>query len=195
MILKGDEDLRVQKTIDAIYTAFKAMICEMDFKQMTVKELCERARINKKTFYRYYLDLYDLMAEMQQTMSADYLKKIQDCRIPEELDVITREFFEFCAGSDPAYEKITCSGGYESIRDDLIEKNLDYTRQQSGYLALLDEPHQKILLRFIRSSTIEIYKEWVADGKKIPLDEIIEIAITLICTGTDQFMKQYLPPM
>ncbi len=50
MLINGTEDLRVQKTIDTIQKTFKDMICEMDYGKITVKELCERARINKKTF-------------------------------------------------------------------------------------------------------------------------------------------------
>ena len=33
--------------------------------EMTVKELCERAKINKKTFYRYYPAMEDLLLELQ----------------------------------------------------------------------------------------------------------------------------------
>ena len=32
-------------------------------------------------------------------------------------------------------------------------------------------------------STLAIYKQWVADGKKIPLEDIISIATQLICHG------------
>ena len=54
MILKGNEDLRVVKTIEGIKTAFEELICEKDYERILVKELCEKARINKKTFYHYY---------------------------------------------------------------------------------------------------------------------------------------------
>ena len=37
MILNGTEDLRVQKTIDAIHKAFDEMICEMNYEKITVK--------------------------------------------------------------------------------------------------------------------------------------------------------------
>ena len=36
MKLTGTEDLRVQKTIEAIRTVFEQMICEMDYHEMTV---------------------------------------------------------------------------------------------------------------------------------------------------------------
>ena len=58
------EDLRVRKTREAIHSAFKAMICEMDFEQITIKELTQRAQINRKTFYLHYNGLEDLLAEL-----------------------------------------------------------------------------------------------------------------------------------
>ena len=57
MILSGHEDLRIVKTIEGVKAAFEALICEKDYEKITVKELCDRARINKKTFYHYYEDL------------------------------------------------------------------------------------------------------------------------------------------
>ena len=50
MKLTGTEDLRVQKTIEAIRSVFEQMICEMDYHEMTVKELCERAKIKPAVF-------------------------------------------------------------------------------------------------------------------------------------------------
>lgn len=47
----GTEDLRVQKTITAIYQAFEELILTTDYEKIMVAELARRARINKKTFH------------------------------------------------------------------------------------------------------------------------------------------------
>ena len=60
---KKKEDLRVRKTKKAIRDAFEEMICEMDYEQITIKELAARAQINRKTFYLHYTDLDDLLRE------------------------------------------------------------------------------------------------------------------------------------
>ena len=39
MILKGNEDLRVVKTIEGIKAAFEELICEKDYEKILVKEL------------------------------------------------------------------------------------------------------------------------------------------------------------
>ena len=64
------KDLRVTKTLEAIDTPFRAMMLESGYESITVKDLCERARINKKTFYRYYETLDDLLAEVMAGYAA-----------------------------------------------------------------------------------------------------------------------------
>ena len=55
------DDLRVRKTKESIRRAFEEMICEMDYEQITVKELADRALINRKTFYLHDETLDDLL--------------------------------------------------------------------------------------------------------------------------------------
>lgn len=193
MLLNGSEDLRVQKTIDAIQKTFEEMICEMDYDKITVKELCERARINKKTFYRYYDVLDDLLAELQGIMSQEYIKRVENYRIPEELDKINREFFLYSVEKGMAYEKITCSGSYGYIRNKMMNNVFDSTWGKSTWLQLLDPYKQNILLGFVQSASIEMYRQWVTDGKKIPLEEIIEMSNQLLCAGVNGFVERSMP--
>ncbi len=72
MQISGFEDLRVQKTISNIYKAFEELILEKDYSKITVTELAKRAQINKKTFYRYYPTLDDLLSEMQAQYSKQF---------------------------------------------------------------------------------------------------------------------------
>lgn len=182
-----------KKTIDAIQKTFEEMICEMDYDKITVKELCERARINKKTFYRYYDVLDDLLAELQGIMSQEYIKRVENYRIPEELDKINREFFLYSVEKGMAYEKITCSGSYGYIRNKMMNNVFDSTWGKSTWLQLLDPYKQNILLGFVQSASIEMYRQWVADGKKIPLEEIIEMSNQLLCAGVNGFVEKSMP--
>ena len=81
-----------------------------DTKENRVTELCSRAMINKKTFYVYYPTLDDLLAEIQAEYSAEYIERIKDYKLPDELDKVNREFFLFSEEKGLAYEKITCAG-------------------------------------------------------------------------------------
>lgn len=58
-------DIRVQKTETAIKNAFLELRAQKSVEKITVKELCQRAQINKSTFYTHYADIYALSDAMQ----------------------------------------------------------------------------------------------------------------------------------
>ena len=57
-------DRRIERTRNAIINAFKEMIIDKEFKEITIKELAERANINRNTFYLHYKDKEDLIIKL-----------------------------------------------------------------------------------------------------------------------------------
>ena len=189
MILKGHEDLRVVKTIEGIKNAFEELICEKDYERITVKELCDRARINKKTFYHYYETLDALLAELQTELSAGYLERIKDFSLPEDLDKVNREFFLFSSKQGLAYEKITISGTWHSVRDEMVEEINDAGWGKSKKYQKLSDFEKKLLMGFINNTVLTAYRQWVEDGKKMPLEEVIEMTNRIVLGGVNGFFK------
>lgn len=69
-------DLRVEKTLAGIKNAYFALKKGKKVSEIKVVDVCEKARINKSTFYKYYLDVYDL-AEKIETEIIDSM--IDEC--------------------------------------------------------------------------------------------------------------------
>lgn len=172
------DDIRVGKTIRAIHATFEDMMCEMDYRDITVKELCARVPVNKKTFYRYYETLDFLLAEFQETMMADYLARVDGLTIPKDLEAITREFFAFAAERGKVFERITCGGPYSALQQQMTNRVM--ARHDSDDVI---EPKRSILLAYVTESTLAIYRQWVADGKMLSVEEITKLAVKLICKG------------
>ncbi len=76
------EDLRVQRTKEFIRKTFEEMICEMDYEQISVKELAQRAKINRKTFYLHYNTLDDLLLEIQNELAQNFIRRTQGLERP-----------------------------------------------------------------------------------------------------------------
>ena len=189
MILKGNEDLRIVKTIQGIKTAFEVLICEKDYEKITVKELCDMAQINKKTFYHYYETLDSLLAEMQAELSASYLEQIKNYALPEEFDKVNREFFVYSSNQGPAYEKITCSVAYHSIRDEMIAKVDNASWGKSKKYQKLSDFEKKLLLNFVHHTVLSAYRQWVEDGKNMPMEDVIDMTNCIVLGGVNKFMK------
>ena len=58
-------DLRMLKTQNAIHEAFYKLRKKLPLERIHVNELCQMAQINKSTFYRHYLDIYDLSNSLE----------------------------------------------------------------------------------------------------------------------------------
>lgn len=188
MQLTGKEDLRVQKTISAIKKAFEELICEKDYDSIKVTELCQRSMINKKTFYHYYPSLDDLLAEMQAELSEAYLERVKDCKLPRDAAKVNREFFAYSAEQGMAYEKITCAtGAYSQTRQEMIDRVIAETWGESEAFRGLNPSQQRMVLNFISTVSVGCYREWVADGKQMPLEDVIQLSTTLMCGGLDRF--------
>jgi AcrR family transcriptional regulator len=55
------EDLRVRRTRKTLQEALIALTIEKGFAAVTVRDITERAMVNRSTFYRHYLDKYELL--------------------------------------------------------------------------------------------------------------------------------------
>lgn len=64
------EDLRVRRTRKLILEAFVALTVERGFSTITVQDIADRAMVNRSTFYRHYLDKYDLLDKYMEEVNA-----------------------------------------------------------------------------------------------------------------------------
>lgn len=54
-------DLRTRKIYDALIQACEELLQEKSFDEITVSELCDRARTRRATFYKHFADKYDFL--------------------------------------------------------------------------------------------------------------------------------------
>lgn len=183
MYLKGNEDIRIRKTIKGIHETFTSMLLEMPYNKITVTALCERAMINKTTFYRYYPVLDDLLAEIQSEYARPYIERTAGMRYPDDIEALIRAFITYSASQGPLYDAILSSGTYANIMqklmDDMGEERDREFKPPKGW----SEEKWAIYLTHVNTAQIRIYKKWVDDGRLIPADELAELAVRLICDG------------
>lgn len=56
-------DLRIIKTKKVIYEALIDLMKEKTFEEIKVSDICNKALINRSTFYAHYEDKYELLVE------------------------------------------------------------------------------------------------------------------------------------
>ena len=61
-------DRRTLKTKKAIFQAFSELLKEKELRKITVQEIVDKADISRVTFYKYYLDVYDLYDKIENEL-------------------------------------------------------------------------------------------------------------------------------
>lgn len=186
MVQTEKTDLRVQKTNAAIKRAFTEMILELEPGDITVKELAQRAQIHRKTFYLHYTCIEALFEDMIQDIANAYYREID--RIPAKMPMkeVNRVFFEFFSRQEPYVERLICAPEYQEFFDKTLRVTLmRHNRARHNPYARLPQEEQNIINVFLTKSSNNMYRQWVADGKKIPLERIIALTGELLTRGVE----------
>ena len=85
-------DRRVKYTKRVIQDTLLNLLEKKDINSITVTEICEIADVNRGTFYRYYLDVYDLLKKIEQ----DFIDQIKNSPSIEQLG--EHSIYEFTKG-------------------------------------------------------------------------------------------------
>ena len=188
MPIERKTDLRIQKTKIAIKETFKEMVCEMDASEITIKELASRAMIHRKTFYLHYTCIEALYEDILSELSEKYYEAIDEIPPDAPFTEVNRVFFTFMAKQEPYMEKIVCSASYREFADKFFLSMLRHNRQRHNPYASFSTEEQNVINTFLGLTSSNIYRQWIADGKKIPLDSLIELSGNLFMKGISSIL-------
>ena len=90
-------DRRVKYTKMVLEESFITLMEKKDISKITIKEICEKADINRSTFYAHYSDQYDLLRKIENKFLADiqaYLENF-DKKYTEDILLITEKIFQY----------------------------------------------------------------------------------------------------
>ena len=66
MIVK--EDARVAKTKEKLFSAFRELLAEKRFEDITIQEICAHADVRRATFYKHFDDKYAFLGAMTKSI-------------------------------------------------------------------------------------------------------------------------------
>lgn len=186
-------DLRTKKTQASIRKVFRDMLLEMNYDEITIKALTEKAEISRRTFYMHYSTLDELLNELIDEIADGYTKKTKSLHGPYDIEKITRTFLLYFAQQDELHERIICNGNFEYISKRINRKIAAVNHEHANHLGAVNQYEQSILIAYLNEAALGMYRRWVADKKLLSLDDFVCLATQLICFGATGFKKAESP--
>ena len=88
-------DPRILKTKKLLKEAFEQLVLVYDdYMSITVKELCDKAGVNRKTFYLHYRQVDELFVELQNDAINEFYSRISGLDVFKDVEEVVRAYFE-----------------------------------------------------------------------------------------------------
>lgn len=78
MTMNTKHNQRSRATIQRIQDQFILLLKENHISKISIKELCLGAEINRSTFYTHYMDIYDLLKQLEGDMAKQMLDSFRN---------------------------------------------------------------------------------------------------------------------
>ena len=131
-------DLRVLKTKKNIRDAFLDLRKKHTLDEIKVNALCEKAMVNKTTFYNHYRDIYDLSEELEIEVLDNFLNNFQD------IDMMLTDSQRFINGMHAVLEsenemlRIVFRDKMDELIDRIEKKIRDYyAKEEQMFISFL----------------------------------------------------------
>lgn len=180
-----NNDRRVRRTRQNIRRAFEELCREKDWTRITVRELADRADINRKTFYTYYSGIGDLVASFERDLLDRYRQILDGMRFSwtafdpvrffSQIDAMVHENLEI-------YEEMNRIGMLPHLLTQFKEMTLGKFIEEN-HISGHEESYRYLLCAdYVAAGVLSMFSSWTA-RQDISLEEFIRLAETVAVGG------------
>ena len=163
------------------------LLDKKDFEDITVKEICQTASVNRSTFYLHYENTYDLLKETIENLYKDFFSRY-DSNL--SMDIINNKSNEDLYLITPKYLKPYLSFVHDNkkifklmyFKTDVFNgDNMYETWLNKIFKPILskfnvkNEEEQSYIMLFHIQGLIGLIMEWVKNDCKMSIDDLINV--------------------
>ena len=184
-------DPRTRKTKRAIRNAFAKLLSEKELNDITVRDVAELAEINRKTFYRYYSGIYQVVDEIENEIVHSYEQILGEIDFRQDIENPYRIFERLTATINT---NLDFYGYLLSMRGNvnLVSKISDMLKAKTMDTLLLHIPMDAyvvdIMLEYVISGMVAVYQHWFNSGRREPIEKLSETLSALAFSGINGIM-------
>lgn len=188
-VRSSKDDRRVKYTKMVLKESFIKLLSKKDITQITIKEICEDADINRATFYAHYNDQYDLMRkienELLENISAyisEYARKdnhFNDVELIEKIFEYIKENAQLCKlllskKGDLDFQKRVMMLVYDKNLINLTNEGI-FSKEYAEYI-----------YSYTITGCVGIIQKWLEDGMDKSTRFMAEMIIKLTTYNTSK---------
>lgn len=135
---------------------------------ITVTELCQKAELNRSTFYKYYENVYDVFADIEQELilvSEECMQKINKV----EINSVTKPLYQllcYIKENTKTYQLLLNNHISEEFSQNIMKTPTDFFKNKIKTLNIELGSDTDYIFTYIVSGSLEIIKKWINGNMK-----------------------------
>ncbi len=182
-------DRRTLKTKKAIRDAFAELLTEKELRKVSVQEIADKADINRATFYKHYLDVYDLYDKIEQEILVEIGMLV--LRLGElSSDKFFSALTDYIDENRTVFRMIFSTNGKAALRAQFDKCMEGLFRQIESERLNIDVNDKKLLYQscYRSQGCIAVISKWVTDNFSESKDFIVK-TVSELDTNTEQLAR------
>ena len=181
------EDRRVRRTKQLIKQSLIELMHEKPFNEIKIKDITERADLNRGTFYLHYVDIYDLLSSIENEIF-ETLEKLLLVYHSNSLQIscfdLLKEVFSYIETNRDLFEALLNSQVEEAFLTKLqaLIKTLGLELMQATYKDT-SLPHYSYFLSFVLNGVLGVTEQWFKNGMDLCSKEMATMINHFIMDG------------
>jgi AcrR family transcriptional regulator len=179
-------DPRVRRTRKLLQDAFRELIHEKAFSEISIQHITDRATVNRATFYAHYNDKQDLAisvvkTDLQTSVVASFAQRPPFTR--QSLIVFSTTVFEFLTqlyGSCPKANDDLEGSLFMAIQDELHSLVYRWIGHERAYLNLFPGSSREAVATVISSSIYGAANRWLRSGRLQKAEEVSSETVAVL---------------
>lgn len=174
---------RTAYTRSMIRSTFFELLKEKELSKINVREICERADINRSTFYRHYVDINDLMQSIENDFVAEINHQIEQMN-PDSFDAAILGIFEVVRrNSDLCNYLLNCELRRNFLASLFIEnRERTFIKWKKFFPEITNEQFQWMYVAFF-NGIVGVIAEWTRAGLKDDPKEVVQFVTSIYFNG------------
>ncbi len=166
--MEKTESRRIQMTKHLIRSALVELMGEKNFERITIKELCERADVNRTTFYLHYADQRSVLNDVKENVCRRTVAMIGETDFSDPTDFV-EQFLMYIRENDRQFRILFFHDEGDSFRFSLMDA---VARELVQFLPTTDDPQSDAFaFAYLMSGSLSIIIEWMkTDYERSPRD-------------------------
>ena len=180
--MEEKENRKIARTKQLLSDALTGMLKEMPLHAVSIRELCQRAGINRTTFYNHYGSQYDLLNEIAERFLTDIAQQLSfaDASSRESVQERVTTVFSYLEEHLTLSRLLLSSNADKSFAEKLFSLPKITDLLDAALRECEDETTREAVISFAIHGSYHLLLDWIRRDERIPADRqaamILELA-------------------